>query len=141
MKTGLVNFRIAPAMDNGSVIVRRARTAWECAGGHDGKQHTKCTRGPIWANTVYVEYTGETSPYGSGVRYHVECAAEQGLVERIGPLTYKITRRYDDQETVVATGIQSLREAEEVRTRYINEAAMNAALETMPDFHIGTEGR
>jgi len=85
MKTGLVNFRIATAMDNGSVIVRRAAKDWMCWGGHDGTKRTKCRFGQIVKGQVYVEYVGEVPAFTSGARYHPECAAQQGLLERIQP--------------------------------------------------------
>lgn len=84
MKRGLVNYRITPSMDDGSVIVRLARKAHQCHGGHDGQRRTACTR-PIPAHSIYIEYIGETPYYESGHRYHVEYAAEQGLVERLVP--------------------------------------------------------
>ena len=80
MKTGLVNYRITPSMDDGSVIVRRARTTHHCSGGHDGEKRTRCDC-PITAGMVYVEYIGESHPFENGARYHVKCAAQQGLVE------------------------------------------------------------
>ena len=86
MKTGLVNYRINPRMDDGSVIVRRARKAHHCAGGHDGQKHTYCGR-PIAKGMVYIEYLGESPAFQSGARYHSECAAQQGLLERIKPNT------------------------------------------------------
>jgi hypothetical protein len=140
MKTGLVNYRIAPAMNDGSVIVRRARTAHHCSGGHDGKKPTFCDL-PIAKGIVYVEYVGEAHPFQSGSRYHIGCAAQQGLLEQIGPLTYKITRCYDDSEVVVAVGVQSLREAEEMQARYMKEAALDPKFTSQPDFYIDTEGR
>lgn len=69
-------------MNDGSVIVRMARRAHQCHGGHDGKQRRAC-HVPILPNTIYIEYIGETPGYQSGARYHVDCAVEQGLVERI----------------------------------------------------------
>jgi hypothetical protein len=63
------------------------------------------------------------------------------LLERIGPLTYKITRCYDDSEVVVAIGVQSLREAEEMQARYMKEAALDPQFTSQPDFYIDTEGR
>lgn len=89
MKTGLVNFRIAPTMDSESVIVRRAAKDWMCWGGHDGTQRTKCRFGQISKGQVYVEYIGEVPAFTSGARYHPECAAEQGLLERITPTAPK----------------------------------------------------
>lgn len=80
MKRGLVNARITPSMDDGSVIVRLARKQHHCAGGHDGKQRTPC-HVPIHPHTIYIEYLGESYAYESGARYHLTCAAQQGLIE------------------------------------------------------------
>lgn len=80
MRTGLVNYRITPSMDDGSVIVRRARSAHRCWGGHDGQRRTRCDA-PIIKGMVYIEYIGETTAFQSGQRYHVKCAVQQGLVE------------------------------------------------------------
>ena len=40
---------------------------------------TVCTE-PIRAGSTYVEYTGESAAFQSGHRYHMACAAEQGLI-------------------------------------------------------------
>lgn len=87
MKTGLVNHRINPIMDDGSVMVRRARKQHTCWGGHaKGVGRVRCQFGGVIApKTVYIEYCGESPLYQSGHRYHVECAAEQGLTEPLVP--------------------------------------------------------
>jgi len=80
MKRGLVNYRITPKMDDGSVVIRRSRGVHHCFGGHDGERRTHCDA-PITKGMVYIEYLGESPAFQSGARYHVKCAVQQGLVE------------------------------------------------------------
>jgi hypothetical protein len=80
MKRGLVNYRITPSMNDGSVIVRKARKEHRCSG-HNGQERTSCLR-PIPVGSIYIEYLGESAAYESGARYHIECAAEH---ERLLP--------------------------------------------------------
>ena len=75
----LHDWDINSAMDDGSVIVRIARKEHRCDGGHNGQTRTKCDK-PIAPHSVYIEYTGESSPFTSGYRYHVYCAVQQGLL-------------------------------------------------------------
>lgn len=84
MKRGLVNYRINPKMDDGSVVIRRARKNHICHGGHNGERQVHCPD-PIRSGTNYVEYYGESYAYQSGARYHPQCAEQQGLVERLVP--------------------------------------------------------
>lgn len=58
---------------------RTARKAHRCDGGHDGQKRVPCNV-PIASGTRYVEYLGEAPMYSSGYRYHLECAAQQGLL-------------------------------------------------------------
>jgi hypothetical protein len=67
--------------NDSSVIVRRARKAHHCRGGHDGTQKTPC-HSVIAAGVLYIEYTGESIPFMSGSRYHLDCAVQQGLLKR-----------------------------------------------------------
>jgi len=65
--------------NDSNVIVRRARKAHSCHGGHDGNRRTACAY-PIAANVLYIEYTGESVPFMSGARYHLDCAVQQGIL-------------------------------------------------------------
>jgi len=78
----LESYRIKPSMDDGSVIIRKAGKEHLCHGGHNGERHVRCTD-PIKAGTTYVEYVGEVAPFQSGYRYHLACAAQQGLLEKL----------------------------------------------------------
>lgn len=66
--------------NDSNVIVRRARKAHHCRGGHDGTQNTPC-HCVIAAGVLYIEYTGESIPFMSGARYHLDCAVQQGLLK------------------------------------------------------------
>lgn len=77
-----VNYRINPKMDDGSVIIRKARKYHRCQGGHNGECNVACHE-PIKPGSPYVEYVGESAPFHSGHRYHPACAAEQGLLEKL----------------------------------------------------------
>lgn len=79
MPNKLPGYKINPSMDDGSVIIRRARKDWRCQGGHNGIKRTRCDE-PIPKNTLYIEYIGETPLYESGTRYHPTCAQQQGLL-------------------------------------------------------------
>lgn len=70
---------INPIMDEGSVMIRRARKEHQCSGGHDGSVRVPCAD-PIRVGDSYVEYTGESHPFQSGRRYHPACALQQGLL-------------------------------------------------------------
>lgn len=76
-----MNYRIKAEMV-GSAFIRVARIAHHCNGGHDGVQRTKCTKS-ITKSEQYVEFVGESHPYESGKRYHMACAEQQGIVERL----------------------------------------------------------
>jgi hypothetical protein len=105
MKTLLVNYRIAPSMDDGGVIVRRARKDWMCFGGHDGMKRTKCGK-IIRKGDTYVEYVGETDAYSSGARYHVVCAQQQGLLEAVGiAAAFAVERVAETQQTPVCNEV------------------------------------
>lgn len=66
-------------VDDGNGFIRTARMAHSCAGWHDGTKRVRCDR-LINKGERYVEYCGESSPFQSGLRYHFECAATQGLL-------------------------------------------------------------
>lgn len=74
-------YRIAEDFQDGTVILRVARKKWHCHGGHDGRKRLKCEL-PINPGSDYVEYVGETYLYQSGQRYHIKCAAQQGLLRQ-----------------------------------------------------------
>lgn len=76
---------INPKMDDGNVVIRRARKRHGCAGGHNGTQRTVC-HSPIHYGEYYVEYVGESPLYQSGQRYHADCASQQGLLVRREPI-------------------------------------------------------
>lgn len=64
---------------DGAVVVRTARKSHHCTGGHDGTQHIPCAE-PILTGSLYIEHLGECGPYSTGERYHLACAAQQGLL-------------------------------------------------------------
>jgi hypothetical protein len=72
--------RIEILINDGSVLLRTARKQHFCSGGHDGTRHIHCNT-PIEPRETYIEYTGETTPYHSGKRFHLECAQQQGLIK------------------------------------------------------------
>lgn len=82
MAAPLSNYRITPGMNDGSVIVRCARKCHACDGGHDGERRTLCHE-LIEKGQTYIEYVGESHPFQAGSRYHLKCAREQGLIERV----------------------------------------------------------
>lgn len=73
-----LRYRINPEMAF-ATFIRRAHKSHHCCGGHDGTKRTSCNS-PIECGEQYVEYCGESGPYQSGKRYHMECAEQQGLV-------------------------------------------------------------
>lgn len=81
MRNGLVNYRINPSMDDGCVIVRRARKAHTCHGQPDRKRCPSPM--PITPNTTYIEYVGESPIYSPGKRYCLSCAVTQGLIQSL----------------------------------------------------------
>lgn len=85
MRKNIGDLIINPKMDNGSVIIRRARKLHYCSGGHSGTMRTPCAT-PIRAGERYVEYVGESPLYSSGQRYHALCASQQGLLVKREPM-------------------------------------------------------
>ncbi len=77
-KNACIDRRINPSMEFATAI-RRARKEHRCCGGHDGSTNTPCAD-PINKGDLYVEYSGESSPFKSGRRYHIECATQQGIL-------------------------------------------------------------
>lgn len=62
--------------------LRRARHEYRCAGrayvDRVAVKGTRCAF-PILRGSQYVEDTGESAPYQSGSRYHVECCLREGF--------------------------------------------------------------
>lgn len=70
--------------DDGHLFVRLARKPHHCNGGYDrADRHRTACHKLIEPGELYIEYTGESVPFMSGLRYHVACAAEQGLIVAI----------------------------------------------------------
>jgi len=73
-------FTVNPNMAD-CTFIRVARKRHVCCGGHDGDRRTACDK-LIYPGDVYVEYCGESEPFHSGHRYHLECAAQQGILKQ-----------------------------------------------------------
>jgi len=76
------NIRLNPVTAE-QTFIRTARKNHFCSGGHDGERNTRCDK-PIEAGSTYIEYVGESTPFHSGHRYHLNCAQEQGLITLCG---------------------------------------------------------
>jgi len=77
-------FPYALTFTDGCTIVRKARKQHHCSGGHNGETRLACHK-PILKGDTYIEYLGESPAFQSGYRYHVECALQQGLLQKVAP--------------------------------------------------------